>query len=688
MTSSILPNFDDIDWMDEIDAMDIDNVKDKYISMPSCGIPSQPHNKDLVFPNYLRDDLRIVNDPNNKAKDRDASLYIIEKWLVDHGTCSKINPSIVDEFQERMFNINPDQLQEYLVNPTTLDAYVHDNLSCLVNAVYQRHNPTNPFESRIRERIKKWFPALKLVGATSVNGYALETSFNSYSTQLFIVKVPRGLINDTLIHEATIGLYVANKMRHLLPNFMYIYGYTRCAPPILDNSNDVLTWCTSDAGKVSYLITENIVGGQDFADFFNNKDLIYRDFQVVFLQLINALNQAFKRYKYTHNDLHYGNILIRKFTNKIAVPYYDAGNNIAGYITSQYIPTIIDYGYNGAQIGQQMVGKFGLAKSGIIATEAFPMYDMYKLLCFLYERVQISSNATNSSGSAIKNFLKAAFDKFGDGSIIDRVKRRLNNPGRDYYQAPEHLRGMTYDDFIKLLDRTILPSYLLTSANEVALQNIYLPRYSNPIASCDFYEAFNTEIGPTTAFEYCQAITTLKHNNLLDEDYQQQATRWLNSKFNAESYFINKYKDIKTDIDNANLIINFLRNVIIAEPTQQDLRMEFYANSTRRKIVMISRLREKIGTMVSTIRAVSCALIEQQAYDKYKEQLRQLLNTVEEWMDVFEKARLQVRKQVQSVRALPVFEGSTNDFWFKEFYELVSQVITVDIDQLRIVPEL
>lgn len=684
MTSSVLPIFD---GMENIDAMDIDNVEDKYISMPLCGIPRQPQNKDLVFPNYLRRNLMIINDPNNKARERDESLYIIEKWLVDHGSCTQLNPSIVDELQERMFSIGAEQMQEYLIKPSTLDAYMHDNLACLVNAIYQRHNPTNPFESRIRERIKNWLPALKVVGATSINGYALQTSFNSYNTQLFIIKVPRGGINDTLIHEATIGLYVTNKMRHLLPNFMYIYGYTRCAPPVLDDNNDVLTWCTSNTEEVSYLITENIVDGQDFGELFNNKDLIYRDFQVVFLQIINALNQAFKRYKYTHNDLHHGNILIRKFSTKVAVPYYDSLNNIAGYITSQYIPTIIDYGNNGAQIGSQMIGKFGLAKSGIIATEAFPMYDIYKLLCFLYERLQISSNPTNNNGLAIKSFLNEAFDKFGDGSIIDRVKRRVNNPRGDYYQAPERLRGMTYDDYIKLLG-PLLPLYLLTSANEVTLQNIYLPGYNDPVDSCDFYEFFNTGSGPVTAFEYCQAITTLRHDTLLDEDYQRRAVKWLDSKFNAESYLLNKQNDIQSDVDNANLIVNFLRNVVIDAPSEQNLILQFYANSTRRKLVMILRLRERIATMISMIRALSCALIEQQVYGKYVVQLVQLLESVEEWMDVFEQVRLQVQQQQQAVRTIPLLIGSTNEFWFKEFYDLASQIITVDVNQLRIVPEI
>ena len=683
MASSASPIFNDMEF---IDAMDIDDIGDKYINMASCGIPTQPKNKDLVFPNYLLRDLLIINDPNNKAKKREKSLYIIEKWLVEQGSCTELNPSIVDELQERLFNISSDKIQEYLLDPTTLDAYVHDNLSCIVNAIYQRHNPTNPFESRIRERIKNWFPALKLIGAPSVNGYALETSFNSYSTQLFIVKVPRRGISDMLIHEAAIGLYVTNKMRHLLPNFMYVYGYTQCAPPVLDNNNDVLTWCTSDTERVSYLITENIIGAQDFGEFLKDKNVNYRDFQLIFLQIINALNQAFKKYKYTHNDLHYGNILIRKFSNKVAIPYYDSMNNIAGYIASQYIPTIIDYGYSGAQIGSQMIGRFGLAKSGIITTEAFPMYDMYKLVCFLYERVHISGDPTNNSVLAIKSFLKEAFDKFGEGSIIDRVKRRLNDPRADYYQAPEHLRGMTYDAYIKLLG-PFLPLYLLTSVNEVALQNIYLPGYDSPVNSCDFYEAFNTQIGPTTPFEYCQAITTLKHNTLLDEDYQQQATQWLDSKFDAESYFLNKQVDIQKDIDDANVITNFLRNVIINQPTEQDLKMQFYSNSTRRKLVMMLRLREKIANMISMIRAVSCALIEQHTYNKYVQQLRQLLEVVDEWMRIFEQARLEVQQQKQSIKPIPLFVGNTNEYWFKEFYELADQLIAVDIDQLRVVPE-
>lgn len=689
MTNAILPEFYESTIMDNMDVDNVDNtdnmdVDNNYISTMLCGIPTQPQNKELVFPLFLRRDLNIMNDPNNKASKRTESLLTIEKWLVNHGTCAQLNPSIVTELQERMFNISPDALQNYLNSTSTLDAYTHDNLSCLVNAIYQHYTPVNSLESRIRERIKHWLPGPTVIGSLSASGYALQTSFNSYATQLFVIKVPRNRNHDTLIHEATIGLYVTNKMRHLLPNFMYIYGYTRCAPPILDVNNEIITWCSSINSDVSYLITENIIGGQDFMQFFNNKDLTYRSFQLIFLQIINALNQAFIRYRYTHNDLHYGNILIRKFISKIAVPYYDSATNIIGYIATQYVPTIIDYGNNSAKIGSQMIGKFGLAKIGIVPSEPFPMYDMYKLLCFLYESLQNSTNAANNSGLAIKIFLSEVFSVFGDGSINDRIKRRLSNPRNDYYQAPENLRTMTYDDYIKLLG-PLLPSYFLISATEVVSQNIYLPQYNEPIDSCKFYKFFNVESGPATAFEYCQALVALEHNLIIDEDYRAQGIKWLNSKFNAELYFNSVQNDILDTTSSINTIIKYLHGNNMIFNTKQNLSNISYANLTHQKLLQILILREKITDMVSIIRVLTCSLIEQQSYEKHSSQLKELAANIEKWINIFEKSRLQVEKQEEIIQKLKLTPGTVNNFWFEEFSNLANQISTEDIDNMRII---
>lgn len=655
---------------------------DNYKEILSCDVPKYPETRELIFPQDLHEELRIINDTKRKAVNRTKSLEKVEEWLVDHGSCSQLNPSIVDNLQERMFDIDPKQIQEYLDGLGTLNAYIHANLACLVNAIYRHYKPNSPFDSLIRERIKNWLPYLKLIGGKSLNGYAFQTSFNSYDTQLFVLKVPQDLDDDTLIHEATIGLYVTNKMRHLLPNFMYVYGYTRCAPPILDDDGNLLTWCTSNQPDSSYLITEKIINGQSFKDFFDNTDLKFIDFQLIFLQLLNALNQGFKRYKFTHNDLHHNNVIIRKFQSKVAVPYYDASSNVTGYIASKYIPVIIDYGTSGSQIGNQLIGIFGLAKSGISPTRPFPMYDIYKLLCFLYEKLSTSKNAKSNEGSVIRTFLSQAFDVFGDGPINERVLRRVSNADEDRYEAPSYLRKMAYDDYIKL-SQHLFASNLIISAKEPTPVNIYLPWYNAKYEVCDFHEKFNKGSKDLTAFEYCQTITTLKNNITLDDNYCSEAKQWLDSKFNAESYFITIQVKIQQDINDCQVIIDFLHNNIIEIPTKQNITTEAYIISSLNRVTLLLRLYEKITTLTSMIRASSCALTEQQSYDKYNLQIEQLLNTIQEWTNIFEQSQQLVKQQLSMLYNM-ILDHTMDEIWLGNFGPLATKVIEMSINDLHI----
>lgn len=51
-------------------------------------------------------------------------------------------------------------------------------------------------------------------------------------------------------------------------------------------------------------------------------------------------------YNYSHEDLHFYNILIRKFEKDININIYDNDINVIGELKTKYIPYIIDYGSN------------------------------------------------------------------------------------------------------------------------------------------------------------------------------------------------------------------------------------------------------------------------------------------------------------------------------------------------------
>ena len=83
------------------------------------------------------------------------------------------------------------------------------------------------------ERIRRYFRNLKQIGEESVEGYAMLSSLED-TKGMFILKAPRDQKKDSLLHEAFVGVYGTNQLRKLVPNFSYIYGAFKCAPPIID----------------------------------------------------------------------------------------------------------------------------------------------------------------------------------------------------------------------------------------------------------------------------------------------------------------------------------------------------------------------------------------------------------------------------------------------------------------------
>lgn len=660
-----------------------------YIPMPICGIPIQPHNTYLQFPPNLQPELTILNNNKKSSRERERALQAIERWLVEQGTCAALSPAIVDELSERMFNLSPTEMQSYLNTGNTLNAYLHDNLACLVNSIYNHQEPKSLFEPRIYERIRHWLPYIKLMGPLSIEGYALQTSFNSYNTQLFVMKVPQNPLKDNLIHEAAIGLYITNKMRHEVPNFMYVYGYTKCSPVILDGK-DVLTWCTAKEPSVSYLINENISNSVSFGHFIQDPSLDFKDFKSVFLQIPNALNRAFKRYKYVHNDLHHDNILVRRFDKTIAVPYYGTGDTILGYILTRFVPFIIDYGMSSGQIGAEHIGPLGFARSGILLGKPFPMYDIYKLLCFLSQMLQSSGNVTSPQGLLINRFLDSAFLIFNDGTIYERILNRAIRLDKDYYAAPEFLRDVTHDEYLtQLMIQIPTLANLIIPLADIDTTLVDIPEYNGTIDSCDFYKQFDLQSGPSDPFEYCQAVSSLRNNPVLDDDYIIRAMNWLDDRFDAELYFNTTKDNIQADIRNITIIATFLKkNNLFNDPLPEaDEKITYlYISKVRRILTMLLKFRENIAKLVSNIRALICALTQQNKYRQYSTQLRQWTLDIDGWLDLLRDQRTSIPAWASKMADEPVVTDKRPiiHFWTIEYPNFSRQILLETEDEFRL----
>jgi hypothetical protein len=211
---------------------------------------------------------------------------------------------------------------------------------------------------------------IKKIGNDSVNGIVNEIEYERDGYKAFaVLKTANNKTSDNLTYEYVVGIKFINRIMTAFPCFVETYGlyYNKLTNNMLLNfwkvniSSDAITLDESDellselslqnntdfnkacaeSDKISILIQhiQNAYSlGDMLTDYFIVTELVYVLFIVY--QALSVLRE-----KFTHYDLHLGNVLIYiPDPNKyIVYNYHEADGNIISF-KCPYIPKIIDYG--------------------------------------------------------------------------------------------------------------------------------------------------------------------------------------------------------------------------------------------------------------------------------------------------------------------------------------------------------
>ena len=359
---------------------------------------------------------------NQRRVEREA-LKINRCYSVDDvifNTLGSLNTSQVSRLvQEQYFNHN-----------------VMQATSCLVGSILGPRDA----ELSTAERKRYYFIPKRRIGEKSVFGIALETSLLDIEG-LFVLKAPRDPNDVTLSHEAVVGLFSINKLREFVPNFAYTLGAFGCTAPIVNNRTaKVEGWCSSDQAKdspVLYIALENIKS-ISFSEFLKTGSS--EDFIKYLVQILYALSVAYARIRFTHYDLHPGNILLRKLPRVTQIRY-----GSTAYINTEYIPTIIDFGFSHVVENGMNLGHFGQEIYGVNYNEAYPMFDVYKLLLMCGEQARLSGN------DAILNTVARLYTFF---NRKDDIITALREQRELYYSLPRlpYYVGLNYASFLRYVE--------------------------------------------------------------------------------------------------------------------------------------------------------------------------------------------------------------------------------------------
>ena len=120
------------------------------------------------------------------------------------------------------------------------------------------------------------------------------------------------------------------------------------------------------------------------------------EFLQIYLQVLNPLNLAYKKFDFTHYDLHSENVLIQELPYPISIPFYHPDGRTL-YLRTNFLARIIDYGTAHVKIEGQHFGVFRAENRGqIFPDRSFPMHDAYKLLLLLTFAMPIFEKKTQS----------------------------------------------------------------------------------------------------------------------------------------------------------------------------------------------------------------------------------------------------------------------------------------------------
>lgn len=161
---------------------------------------------------------------------------------------------------------------------------------------------------------------------------------------------------EMIIREYYIGIKAINKLRYIVPNFVYTLGCFMC---------DKL--CDSSSEKsMPFIVYEKIPGKTVYDLIVKDEEVpfTFDKWLVIFFQLLLALEVAQREVDFAHFDLHHKNVIIREQKDF----NYSVLLDMSTYTINDptFIPVIIDFGRSNCTVDGQTIGTYGREELGVL----------------------------------------------------------------------------------------------------------------------------------------------------------------------------------------------------------------------------------------------------------------------------------------------------------------------------------
>jgi hypothetical protein len=469
---------------------------------------------------------------------------------------------------------NLDELSSYLrillnqESPTGSDmkaiVYLFDNLFSIGLKKDLKEKGLCSLSKKIQNCVKK----MEQIQVKSKEGFVYVTDFFTSDIQV-IVKIPQNSNSfDSKIREYFIGIQSLNNLRYLTPTFVYTFGAFSCPKPSKKGT-------IGQTNKMTAYVLYEKIPGESFHTLLKNDKLDFKDWLILFFQLLLGLEIAQRESRFTHFDMHTDNVMVRSdqvvsYTVPLDMFNYNVNNTTS-------VPIIIDFGASTTYIDGKYIGSYDYIKHGML-NFIIPGHDMYKF---------IISSIRRTTNKKLKQKLMSLFRFYQNDDpyfIIEKGEDGVNTASDEYCKNVTFSKAANYTPlmFIEwLLEEKEFSKYLSSVISVSKRNNYFSIKYSNIIKeyenifSCikneennpdKIIEFGNTCLNKFPSYVMCKYIITLleKYNTITKSND-------LHSKIILLNKNIKKSKTFLIECD-----INMLNNVFsIKVPSQKDFNQCF-----------------------------------------------------------------------------------------------------------------
>lgn len=277
----------------------------------------------------------------------------------------------------------------------------------------------------IPTQIKEWSQKLQRLKVKSSQGRVYLCTISDGIE--VIVKIPKHIKQyDDLVREYFVGITEINRLRFVVPNFMYTMGvFIHDRAP--RNSCPIFMACEKIPGRPLHQMLTTIT----FTEYLN-----------ILIQILIALEVGQRRCSFCHYDLHANNVILRpiKHPYKYTVVFDNKSYDI---IADKYIPVIIDYGITTIQTEGRTIGTNSYKKFGMY-DYLIQGVDMYKFLFYSY---------AYSSMEQIKNLFRF-YGQLDPYQLMNASRQDMIEYSKEYLVKINYSKCVTYTplDFIHWID--------------------------------------------------------------------------------------------------------------------------------------------------------------------------------------------------------------------------------------------